>query len=184
MDGAYDTRRCHAAIIERQATAIIPIRKKRPTVERRLPSRNRPERNPARHTAQRQGVLEALDRIPCPKPDRGEYPVPQSLRRAHRSKESRQPDRRNVDPHHPHQPLQLPRHSRDHSRGLTTAGKGEVMPQASVVQQRQSKMVKAHSVDPSGPLAVILITRTGTDNDRVAVGSRLVPKAKSYDDCG
>jgi len=25
--GAYDTRRCHTAIIERQATAIIPIRK-------------------------------------------------------------------------------------------------------------------------------------------------------------
>ncbi len=24
-DGAYDTRRCHTAIIERQATAIIPI---------------------------------------------------------------------------------------------------------------------------------------------------------------
>jgi hypothetical protein len=26
-DGAYDTRRCHAAIIDREATAIIPIRK-------------------------------------------------------------------------------------------------------------------------------------------------------------
>lgn len=26
-DGAYDTRRCHTAIIGRQATAIIPIRK-------------------------------------------------------------------------------------------------------------------------------------------------------------
>ena len=26
-DGAYDTRRCHSAIIDRQATAIIPIRK-------------------------------------------------------------------------------------------------------------------------------------------------------------
>ena len=26
-DGAYDTRRCHAAIIDRQATPIIPIRK-------------------------------------------------------------------------------------------------------------------------------------------------------------
>lgn len=26
-DGAYDTRRCHAAIIARQAAAIIPIRK-------------------------------------------------------------------------------------------------------------------------------------------------------------
>jgi len=27
MDGAYDTRRCHTAIIGRQATPIIPIRK-------------------------------------------------------------------------------------------------------------------------------------------------------------
>lgn len=26
-DGAYDTRRCHTAIVDRQATAIIPIRK-------------------------------------------------------------------------------------------------------------------------------------------------------------
>ena len=26
-DGAYDTRRCHTAIIDRQAIAIIPIRK-------------------------------------------------------------------------------------------------------------------------------------------------------------
>ena len=26
-DGAYDARRCHTAIIDRQATAIIPIRK-------------------------------------------------------------------------------------------------------------------------------------------------------------
>jgi len=25
-DGAYDTRRCHTAIVDRQATAIIPIR--------------------------------------------------------------------------------------------------------------------------------------------------------------
>ncbi len=28
-DGAYDTRRCHIAIINRQATTIIPIRKNR-----------------------------------------------------------------------------------------------------------------------------------------------------------
>ena len=27
VDGAYDTRHCHTAIIERQAMAIIPIRK-------------------------------------------------------------------------------------------------------------------------------------------------------------
>lgn len=30
-DGAYDTRRCHTAIIDRQATAIIPIRQNRHT---------------------------------------------------------------------------------------------------------------------------------------------------------
>ncbi len=48
-DGAYDTRRCHTAIIDRQATPIIPIRKNgRPwkedcpaALERGLPSRHR-----------------------------------------------------------------------------------------------------------------------------------------------
>ncbi len=38
-----------------------------------------PKRNPARHTALWQGVLEALDRIPCPKPDRGEDALAGSL---------------------------------------------------------------------------------------------------------
>jgi len=33
-DGAYDTRRCHTAILDRQATPIIPIRKNgRPSKE-------------------------------------------------------------------------------------------------------------------------------------------------------
>ena len=112
-------------------------------VERGLPRRDLPTRNPARHPALRPGILKALDRIPCTKPDRGEPfhglqanhcratdAVPQSLRRGHRRKATRQLDRRNPDPHRPHQPLQRPRHSRDHSRVLTSAGKGEVMPQA------------------------------------------------------
>ena len=31
-DGAYDTRRCHTAIIDRQATPIIPIRDRKSVV--------------------------------------------------------------------------------------------------------------------------------------------------------
>lgn len=43
-DGAYDTRRCHVAIIEREATAIIPIRRNgRPWKENCLAARTRNE---------------------------------------------------------------------------------------------------------------------------------------------
>ena len=41
------------------------------TVERGLPCRDRQKRNLARHAALGTGILEALHRIPCPKPDRG-----------------------------------------------------------------------------------------------------------------
>ncbi len=79
-DGAYDTRRCHAAIIDRQATPIIPIRKKRSPVESGLPGGNHPKRNPSRNPALWQGALEAMDRIPCLRPDRGKNALPQGLR--------------------------------------------------------------------------------------------------------
>jgi len=49
-------------------------------LERGLPGSNRPKRNPARNPGLWQGVLETLDRIPCPKPDRGEDAVPQGFR--------------------------------------------------------------------------------------------------------
>ena len=52
----------------------------RTSVERGLPRRNRQKRNPARHPALWQGILETLDRIPRPKPDRGKDAVPQGLR--------------------------------------------------------------------------------------------------------
>ena len=55
---------------------------------------------------------------------------PQSLRRTHRSKTPGLPNRRNPDPRRPHQPLQRTRHRRDRPHGLTSMGKGEVIPQA------------------------------------------------------
>ena len=60
-DGAYDTRRCHKAIIDRQATPIIPIRR-----NGRL---NQWRRNgsPSRSTAQRYPVF-VLPRLPMGAP--------------------------------------------------------------------------------------------------------------------
>ena len=79
-------------------------------------------------------LLEALDRIPRPKPDRGENALPQILWRAHRRSRPRPTDRRNPNPHRPHEPLQRPLHQRDRPRGLTSAGQGAVMPQPGVMQ--------------------------------------------------
>jgi hypothetical protein len=40
------------------------------------------------------------------------------------------------DPRRPHHPLQSTRHRRDHPRGITSKGKVELTPKASVLQQR------------------------------------------------
>ena len=79
-DGAYDTRRCHSAIIARGGTANHPDPQEWPTVEGGLPSRPGPQRNPARHTSLRPGVLETVDGIPRPQPRRGQDALPQVLR--------------------------------------------------------------------------------------------------------
>lgn len=42
----------------------------------------------------------------------------------------------NPDTHRPHQSLQRTRHCRDHPRGMTPTGKGAVMPQVGLPQQR------------------------------------------------
>ena len=55
MDGAHYTRRCHTAIIDRQATAIIPVRKNGRPWTGRLPGSTGPKRDPARHPALWQG---------------------------------------------------------------------------------------------------------------------------------
>ncbi len=44
-----------------------------------MPSRNRQKRDPGRHPALWPCILEALDRLPCPKPDRGEDALAGSL---------------------------------------------------------------------------------------------------------
>ncbi|KAF0674392.1 phosphoribosylglycinamide formyltransferase 2 [Profundibacterium mesophilum KAUST100406-0324] len=117
-DGAYDTRRCHNAIIDRQAIA------------RGLPGSDCQKRDPPRHTALRPGILEALDGIPSPKSHRGENAVPQGLWRTHRRKRPGPPNRRNPNPHRTDKPLLGPRNGRDRPRGLMTAGKGGIMSQA------------------------------------------------------
>jgi hypothetical protein len=93
-DGAYDTRHCHRfGAYAAPSGATVPYAHHRPPshadhpdpqertpLERGLPGRNRPKRTPACHPALRPGVLEALDGRPCPKPDRGQDAVPESLR--------------------------------------------------------------------------------------------------------
>ncbi|ETW10982.1 transposase IS4 family protein [Roseivivax marinus] len=79
-DGAYDTRRCHTAILERDAVPIIPIRKNGRSCKDDGPGGQGPERDPARHASLRQGVLEALDGLPYPKSQRGEDALLQRLR--------------------------------------------------------------------------------------------------------
>jgi hypothetical protein len=49
-----------------------PVPRERTSFEKRQPSCTRPQRHPARHAILRAGVLETLDRIPRPQPDRGE----------------------------------------------------------------------------------------------------------------
>jgi hypothetical protein len=77
-DGAYDTRRCHTAIIDRHATAIIPIRKNgRPWKEDCPAAIARNET--LRYLALRQSARETLDRLQSPKPDRGKDALAGSL---------------------------------------------------------------------------------------------------------
>jgi hypothetical protein len=139
-DGAYDTRRCHTAT-HCPAMHVYMHERDRPAghrdhtdpqeraaLEGRLSVGNRQKRNPPRHTELWQGVLDALDRIPCKKPYQGEDAMPQSLRRTHRRKRPRSPNRRNPDPRRTDEPLRGPRNGRDRSRGLML--KGALMHQA------------------------------------------------------
>jgi hypothetical protein len=142
MDGAYDARRCHTAIHCLAVHVYMhekdrptshrdhPGPQKRATLERGLSGCLGTQRNPAGHTALWPGVLEALDRIPCPKSHRGQDALPEGLWRTHLSKRPRPPNRRNPNPYRTDEPLLGPRHGRDRSRELKPSGKGEVTPQA------------------------------------------------------
>ncbi len=62
-DGAYDTRGCHAAIAARNACAVIPARKKCPTVAGEHPRRARQERHCPCDPSPWPHDLEALERV-------------------------------------------------------------------------------------------------------------------------
>ena len=141
-DGAYGTRRCHTAIIDRQATAIIPIRKNGRPWREDCPAavaRNetlRATRHYGRAFWKRWTGYHARSRIEARMPspvraNRWHSPArPQGLRRTHQRQRPRPPNCRNPDPRRPDEPLQCPRHPRDRARGLMPKAKGEVTPQA------------------------------------------------------
>lgn len=74
--GAYDARRCHAAIVQRRATAVIPIRRNGRTCKEDGPAA-RARSEPCAPHAIRPSTLEAMDRLPRSKPHRGEDTAPQ-----------------------------------------------------------------------------------------------------------
>lgn len=123
----------------------------RPIPERGLPGFATQKQTPARHPARRQGILEALDRIPCPQPPPGGNARPQGIRRPHRRKSPRSPHRRNPDRHRVDEPLRRPRHRRDRSRRRKSMGKGEATPHSGVAQQRPSDQPI-----PNGPSGTLL----------------------------
>jgi hypothetical protein len=120
-----------------------PDPQERVAVERGLPGRDCQKPSPACHTTLWPSLLETRNTRPRPKPDRGEPShglranhcramdaVPQILRRAHRRSRPRPTNRRNPNPHRTHEPLQRPRHRRDHPRGLKLKRKGALIPTA------------------------------------------------------
>ena len=110
-DGAFDTRRCHSAILERGGTAIIPIRKNGRRWRENCPAAK--ARNEILKATQRLGrirrtyaapvaprfllLLETLVRISRPKPDGSKEEVPESVHGTHRLTRSGPPDSRTAE---------------------------------------------------------------------------------------
>lgn len=147
-DGACDTRRCHNAIIERQAVPIIPIRKNGRLWKDDCPAaraRNetlRATRYYGRAFWKRWTGYHARSRIEARM---------RCLKAFGERIMARDPDRQTAEIHirilrrfsrtdgvHllSHQPLQRTRHRRDRPCGLTSVGQGALTPQAQVAKQR------------------------------------------------
>ena len=133
--------------IDRQITAIIPIRKNGRPWKEDCPAaiaRNdtlRATRHYGRAFWKRWTGYHARSRIEAKMTsqvlsDLWRSPArPQGLWGADRRERPGPANCRNPSPHRPHKPLQRTRHRRDRSRGLKPTGKGEVTPQTKVAQQ-------------------------------------------------
>jgi len=126
-NGAYDTRRCHTAIIDRQATPIIPIRKNGRPWKEDCPAaiaRNetlRATRHCGRAFWKRWTGYHVRSRIEAKM---------RCLKAFGERISARDPDRRNPDPRRTDEPFLGPRHHRDRPRRLKPSGKGALMAQA------------------------------------------------------
>lgn len=82
-DGAFDTRRCHVAILDRGGTAVIPIRRNGRLWKEDCPAAM--ARNDIHRATKRwAGPLEDMVRLSHPKSDRGEDAMLQILRGTYR----------------------------------------------------------------------------------------------------
>ena len=126
-DCAYDTRRCDTAIIDRQATAIIPIRKNGRPWKEDCPAaiaKNetlRATRHYGRAFWKRWTGYHVRSRIEAKM---------RCLNAFGERIAARDPNRRNPDPHCTNEPLLRPWDSRDRSCGMMLSGKGAIIPLA------------------------------------------------------
>ena len=149
-DGAYDTRRCHGAVIARGGTAIIPTRRNGRAWKEDCPAAK--ARNEALRATRHFG--RAFWKRWTGYHARSRLEAKMRCLKAFRERiAARDPDRRNLHPRRTHQPLQRARHRRGRPRSLSLNGKGALTPRAAFLQQRQS-IVIAHclafskTVDP------------------------------------
>ncbi|MPM00208.1 hypothetical protein SDC9_46431 [bioreactor metagenome] len=123
-DGAYDTRRCHTAILEHEATAIIPIRRNGRLWREDCPAAV--ARNAILRDVREEGRAgwKRRNGYPVRSGAGGKDAVPEGLRRPHRRQRPGPPNRRNPHPRRTHQPLQCTRHRRRRPLRIETNGKG------------------------------------------------------------
>ena len=130
-DGAYDTRKCHDAIADRGAHAVIPPRKNaKPwqTVTDGAVARNEGLRA---SKIPRPGLVATMERIPPPEPRRNEDALREAAGPAPHGTGLRPAGRRTPDPHRRPEQLQCARHTRHRGRGISLSGeKGEPRPSA------------------------------------------------------
>ncbi|SDF61196.1 hypothetical protein SAMN04488105_13521, partial [Salipiger thiooxidans] len=110
-DGAYDTRKCHDAIAERGAHAVIPPRRNAKPWKVINSWRGRPRRGPARREIPRPGPLATMERIPPPEPRRDQDALCETAGPAAHGTGLRPTGRRAPSPHRRPERLHRARHT-------------------------------------------------------------------------